>query len=134
MTNAKDKEGNLLPDADILTKYGEFLRNTSLDELPELINILKALVVLSSTAFDTYLLHAHPLVFDNLFKSGFTWIAGLPTAAIPFTVIGCAALIYLAAFVVARIRIFLYDKLKVKKLLQLIAKPIDKLIYPASMD
>ena len=94
----------------------------------------KALVVLSSTAFDTYLLHAHPLVFDNLFKRGFTWIAGLPTAAIPFTVIGCAALIYLAAFVVARIRIFLYDKLKVKKLLQLIAKPIDKLIYPASMD
>lgn len=41
MTNAKDKEGNLLPDADRLTKYGEFLRNTSLDELPELINILK---------------------------------------------------------------------------------------------
>lgn len=41
MTNAKDKEGNLLPDADRLTKYGVFLRNTSLDELPELINILK---------------------------------------------------------------------------------------------
>lgn len=41
MTNAKNKDGNLLPDADRLTKYGEFLRNTSLDELPELINILK---------------------------------------------------------------------------------------------
>ena len=41
MTNAKDKDGNLLPDVDRLTKYGEFLRNTSLDELPELINILK---------------------------------------------------------------------------------------------
>ena len=41
MTNARDKDGNLLPDADRLTKYGEFLRNTSLDELPELINILK---------------------------------------------------------------------------------------------
>lgn len=41
MTNAKDKEGNLLPDADRLTKYGVFLRNTSLDELPELFNIIK---------------------------------------------------------------------------------------------
>lgn len=41
MTNAKDKDGNLLPDADRLTKYGKFLRNTSLDELPELFNILK---------------------------------------------------------------------------------------------
>lgn len=41
MTNAKDQDGNLLPDADRLTKYGEFLRNSSLDELPELFNIIK---------------------------------------------------------------------------------------------
>lgn len=41
MTNAKDKDGKLLSDADRLTKYGKFLRNTSLDELPELFNILK---------------------------------------------------------------------------------------------
>ena len=41
MTNAKDSEGNLLPDSDRLIPYGKFLRSTSLDELPELINILK---------------------------------------------------------------------------------------------
>lgn len=41
MTNAKDEHGNLLPDALRLTKYGRFLRSTSLDELPELFNILK---------------------------------------------------------------------------------------------
>ena len=41
MNNQKDKNGNLLPDEERLTKYGEFLRSTSLDELPELINILK---------------------------------------------------------------------------------------------
>lgn len=41
MTNAKDKEGNLLSDEKRLTKYGKFLRSTSLDELPELWNILK---------------------------------------------------------------------------------------------
>ena len=40
MTNAKDKNGNLLPDEKRLVKYGKFLRSTSLDELPELINIL----------------------------------------------------------------------------------------------
>lgn len=39
MTNAKDKDGNLLPDKERLTGYGKFLRNTSLDELPELFNI-----------------------------------------------------------------------------------------------
>ena len=39
MTNAKDKDGNLLPDDKRLTRYGEILRSTSLDELPELFNI-----------------------------------------------------------------------------------------------
>ncbi len=39
MSNAKDKDGNLLPDNVRLNKYGKFLRSTSLDELPELFNI-----------------------------------------------------------------------------------------------
>lgn len=41
MTCEKDKNGNLLPDEKRLTKYGKFIRSTSLDELPELINIIK---------------------------------------------------------------------------------------------
>ena len=41
MDNRRDKDGNLLPDEVRLNKYGRFLRSTSLDELPELINILK---------------------------------------------------------------------------------------------
>lgn len=41
MTDAKDESGNLLPDNVRLTKFGKILRSTSLDELPELFNILK---------------------------------------------------------------------------------------------
>lgn len=41
MSNKKDKDGNLLPDELRLTKLGKFLRKTSLDEIPEFINILK---------------------------------------------------------------------------------------------
>ena len=41
MTCEKDKEGKLLPDEQRITGYGNFLRHTSLDELPELFNILK---------------------------------------------------------------------------------------------
>lgn len=40
MTNAKDKDGNLLPDEKRLNGYGKFLRSTSLDEFPEALNIL----------------------------------------------------------------------------------------------
>ena len=41
MTDKRDIDGNLLPDEYRLTKFGKFLRSTSLDELPELINIIK---------------------------------------------------------------------------------------------
>lgn len=41
MTDERDEEGNLLPDGDRLTKFGKLLRSTSLDELPELFNIIK---------------------------------------------------------------------------------------------
>ena len=41
MTDERDSEGKLLPDADRLTKVGKFIRSTSIDELPQLINILK---------------------------------------------------------------------------------------------
>lgn len=41
MSNKKDKDGNLLPDAERLNRYGKFLRSTSADELPSLLNICK---------------------------------------------------------------------------------------------
>ena len=41
MTDKKDENGELLPDEERLTKFGKMLRSTSLDELPELINMLK---------------------------------------------------------------------------------------------
>lgn len=41
MTDERDEKGNLLPDAQRLTKVGKFVRKTSIDELPQLINVLK---------------------------------------------------------------------------------------------
>lgn len=41
MTDERDSDGNLLPDAQRLTKVGKFVRSTSIDELPQLVNVLK---------------------------------------------------------------------------------------------
>lgn len=41
MTDERDDEGNLLPDEDRLTRVGKFVRSTSIDELPQLVNVLK---------------------------------------------------------------------------------------------
>jgi len=41
MNDRKDKNGNLLPDADRLTRIGQFVRKTSLDEIPQLLNVIK---------------------------------------------------------------------------------------------
>ncbi len=57
MTDERDVNGELLPDADRLTKVGSFVRSTSIDELPQLINVLKG---------DMALIGPRPLLTDFL--------------------------------------------------------------------
>ena len=57
MTDKRDEKGNLLPDSERLTRFGSMLRNTSLDELPEMFNILKG---------DMSLIGPRPLLVEYL--------------------------------------------------------------------
>ena len=65
MTDERDAEGNLLPDAQRLTKVGRFVRSTSIDELPQLINVLKGDMALIGPR---PLLPSYLLVFDDFQK------------------------------------------------------------------
>ena len=62
MTDERDAEGNLLPDAVRLTKVGSFVRSTSIDELPQLINILRGdMALIGPRPALTY----HPWSYDQ---------------------------------------------------------------------
>ena len=58
MTDARDENGQLLPDSERLTSFGKFLRSTSLDELPELFNIFKGdMSIIAAAGFLPALVH-----------------------------------------------------------------------------
>jgi len=73
MTGARDAEGNLLPDAERLTSFGRFMRSSSLDELPELFNVLKG--EMSLVGPRPLLMEYLPLYSEEQMRRG--WIYGL---------------------------------------------------------
>lgn len=68
MTDARDADGNLLPDADRLTKVGRFVRSTSIDELPQLWNVFKG---------DMSLIGPRPLLVQYLPCTAQSRLAGI---------------------------------------------------------
>ncbi len=80
MNNKKDEQGKLLPDAERLLKFGKFLRKTSLDELPQLLNILKGDIAIIGPRplLTEYLsIYTEREMMRHLVKPGLVGLAGI---------------------------------------------------------
>ena len=84
---------------------------------------------LSLCAFDIYIIHCHLLIYDNLIKNHFMWIAKLPVFVIPIAVVGCAFGAYLILSLIGTTRIILFEKAQLNKLGKYISSKLDKVIY-----
>lgn len=101
------------------------IRLINLKQIP-LENLAKKL---SCTSFDVYIIHGHIFIYNYLITDGFTWMGKYPWYVILLLCLLCAALIFILCSVLAAIRVKLFQKLGIVKLLEILSKKIDGIIY-----
>lgn len=93
------------------------------------IKFKRIIIYFSSAAFDVYILHCSPLIYSNIIKDNFKWIAELPIFALPFIVIGCAIIIYLICVLIYTIRKIVFKVLKLEAFFKCVSKPFDRIFF-----
>lgn len=82
---------------------------------------------LSPAAFGVYLIHEHALIRNSCISGRFAWIAELPTRQIPFFIITSALAVFLICLVIEKIRLLLFNLLKINKGAEFVAFKIENL-------
>lgn len=78
--------------------------------------VKKLIAFTAPAAFGVYLVHTHPLIFENYIKGGFTWLDTVPPALMLFAVIGTALALFLVCLALSELRRGLFTLLRIDKL------------------
>lgn len=84
---------------------------------------------ISLVAFDVYIIHCHILIFDFILKDRFIWIVNMNAYFIIIFVFVCSIGLYMGLSLIGMIRIFLFEKMNLNKMLKTISSKIDYIIY-----
>lgn len=88
-----------------------------------------AIKALASAAFDIYIIQCHPLIYDLILQDRFQRLAQLPAPAIPLFTAVCACGLYLVMALPGMLRVFLFEKLGVSRIMRAGAEKVDERIY-----
>lgn len=87
--------------------------------------ICKGIEFWAPAAFGVYLIHDHGLIREHYISNAFVWVAELPVWKIPLAVLGCAFCIFAVCLLIERVRLTLFDKLKLNYLIGTVQRWID---------
>ena len=82
----------------------------------------------SPAAFGVYLIHTQTWVWRGLISDRFSWIANYKTYRIPFIVVGCAGGIFIICLLIEKLRLVLFEILKINRLIQILERRLDSVL------
>lgn len=85
----------------------------------------KVIACFTPAVFGCYLIHMHPIIYENLIIERFTWIANLDLLIIPFAILICATGIFFVCILVEKIRLRIFEFLKIDKIIKQVANTLD---------
>lgn len=91
-------------------------------------HIIRVVRMFAPAAFGVYLIHDHYLVREIYMQDAFAWIADAKVWLLPLEVIGCAAMIFTGCLFIEKMRLWLFDILKINKLIQFLERYLNVLI------
>ena len=82
----------------------------------------------SPAAFGVYLIHSQTWIWRELMSDRFSWIANYKVYTLPFIVVGCAGGIFIICLLIEKLRLVLFEVLKINRLIQILERRLESVL------